>query len=66
MDVARREFGRGDEGIVGNPHAVVDLVLLLEATEDGDGVFQGGFGNKDGLEAAGQGGVFLDVLAVFL
>lgn len=45
---------------------MVDLVAFLEAAEDGDGVFDGGFSDHDGLEAAFEGGVFLDVFAVFI
>ena len=45
---------------------MVDLVAFLEAAEDGDGVFDGRFADHDGLEAAFEGGVFFDVLAVLV
>ncbi len=46
--------------------AVVDLVLLLQATQDGDRVLHGRLGDEDGLEAPRQGGVLLYVLAVLV
>ncbi|MNJ29482.1 hypothetical protein D3C77_240510 [compost metagenome] len=45
---------------------MVDLVLLLEAAQDGHRVLDGRFGDEDRLEATGQGRVLLDVLAVFI
>jgi hypothetical protein len=45
---------------------VVDFVAFAEAAEDGDGVLDGGLIDDDGLEAAFEGGVLLDVLAVFV
>ena len=63
-DVAVRE-GRGrEEGGVLDAHAMVDLVALLEATEDADGLVDAGLAHVDGLEASLQGGVLLDVLLV--
>ncbi len=60
------EGGGGDEGAVLDADAVVDFVAFFEAAEDGDGVCGGGLGDLDGLEAAFEGGVFFDVLAVFV
>jgi hypothetical protein len=65
-DVAVRERGGGDDGVVGDAHAVVDLVALLQAAEDGDGGLDGRLADEDGLEAALEGGVLLDVLAVLV
>uniref|UniRef100_A0A0N4ZZD3 NDK domain-containing protein n=1 Tax=Parastrongyloides trichosuri TaxID=131310 RepID=A0A0N4ZZD3_PARTI len=65
-DVAVRQGGGGDDGAVADPHAVVDLVLLLEAAQDRHRVLDGGFGDEDRLEATGQGRVLFDVLAVFI
>ena len=45
---------------------MVDLVLLLQAAQDGDGVFNGRLAHDDGLEAALESSVLLDVLAVFI
>jgi hypothetical protein len=61
-----RERGRGDEGGILDAHAVVGLVALLEAAQDGDGVFDRRLADHHGLEAALQGGVLLDVLAVLV
>ena len=54
-----------DEGAVGDPHAVVDLVALLQAAEDRDRVLDRGLLDVDGLEAPLERGVLLDVLLVF-
>ena len=47
-------------------HAVEDLVLLLEATQDRDGVLDGGLGDHHGLETTGECRVLLDVLAILV
>ena len=65
-DVAVGEHGGGDDGGILDAHAVVDFELLLEAAQDGDGVVDRGLAHQHGLEAAGEGGVFFDVLLVFL
>ncbi len=65
-DVAVAEGGGGDDGVVLDADPVVDLVAFFEAAEDGDGVFDGRFADHDGLEAAFEGGVFFDVLAVLV
>ena len=41
-DVAMRERRRGDDRVVGDAHAVVRLVALLEAAQDGDGALDVG------------------------
>ena len=41
-DVAAREHGGRHQGVVGDAHAVVHLVALLEAAQDRDRVFHGG------------------------
>jgi hypothetical protein len=46
--------------------AVVDLVALLEAAQDGDGVLDRGLAHHHRLEAALQRLVLLDVLAVLV
>ena len=47
-------------------HAVEDLVLLLEATQDRDGVLDGRLAHHNGLETTRERRVLLDVLAVFV
>ena len=66
-DVAVREVGRGDQGRVLDLHALVmGLVARLQAAEDGDRVFDRRLADVDRLEAALQGGVFFDVLAILV
>jgi len=65
-DVAVRQLGGGDEGAVGDVDVVMYLVALLQAAQDGDGVFHAGLAHQHLLEAALQRGVLLDVLAVFI
>ena len=65
-DVTVREVCRRDERSVGDAHAMMLLVALLEAAEDRDRLLDGGLGDHDGLEAAGQRGVLLNVLAVLV
>ena len=65
-DVAVGEHRGGDQRGVADANAVVRLVALLEAAEDGDGVFDGRLAHEDRLEAALERGVLLDVLAVLV
>jgi len=65
-DIAVAELGRGDDGAIGDGHAMVHFVALLEATKNGDGVFLAWFVDQHLLEATLQGGILLDVLAVFI
>ena len=65
-DVAIREAGGGDQGGVLDAHAVVHLVALLKPAKDTDGVLRGRLADVDLLEAALQGWVLLDVLAVLV
>ncbi len=65
-DVAVREHRRGDERRVADPDAVMRLVALLQAAQDRDGVLHGRLVDEDGREAALEGGVLLDVLAVLV
>ena len=65
-DVAVRELGRGDDRRVGDLDTMMQLVLLLQTAQDGDGVLDRGLVHQYSLEAALQGGVLLDVLAVFV
>ena len=45
---------------------MVDLVALLQAAQDGDGVLDVGLADEDDLETALQSGVLFDVLAIFV
>ncbi len=65
-DVAVRQRRRRHQGRVGDVDAVVHLVALLQAAQDGDGVLHGGLADVDLLETALQRGVLLHVLAVFV
>ena len=65
-DVAVGEHGGGDERRVADPDAVVRLVLLLQPAQDRDRVGDGRLADEDGLEAALERGVLLDVLAVLV
>ena len=65
-DVTVRERCGGDDGRVLDADLVVRLVALLEAAQDGDGVLDVGLADVDDLEAALEGRVLLDVLAVLI
>ena len=65
-DVAVRQGGRRDKGRVADADAVVEFVFFLDAAQDGDGVFDRGFGDHHRLEAAGEGCVLFHVFAVFI
>ena len=60
------ERGGGDDRRVGDAHAVVDFVALFQAAQDGNGILDRRLIDKHRLEATLQGGVLLDVLAVFI
>jgi hypothetical protein len=65
-DVPVGERRRGDDRSVGDAHAVVQLVLLLDAAQDGDGVLHARLADEHRLEAPRQGSVLLDVFPVFI
>ena len=65
-DVALRQRRGGDQRRVGDLDLVVLLVALLEPAQDGDRRLDGRLADVDGLEAALQRGVLLDVLAVLV
>ena len=65
-DIAVGEGGRGDDGGIGNLHAVEHFIPFLQATEDGDGIFHGRLLHQHRLEAAFQSGILLDILAVLV
>jgi len=47
-------------------NAVIDLIALLQAAQDGNGVLDRRLVDHDGLEAALEGGVLFDILAVLV
>ena len=51
-DVAVRQLRAGDDGGIGDAHAMMDLVLLLQAAKDGDGILDRGLADHDRLETA--------------
>ena len=65
-DVAVGQGGRGHQRGVGDPHAVVHLVAVLEAAQDADGVLDRRLADEHLLKAALQRGVLLDVFAVLV
>ena len=65
-DVALRQDRRRHQCGVLDPHAVVDLVAFPQPAQDRDGVFHRRLVHHDRLEAALEGGILLDVLAVLV
>ena len=65
-DVAVAELGGGHEGAVGDPHAVVQFVLLLDAAQDRDRVLDRRLLDHQRLEPPRQRRVLLHVLAVLV
>ena len=65
-DIAVRERRRRDQRAVGDAHAVMRLVFILEAAQDRDRVLDARLLDEDRLEAPGERSVFLDVLLVFV
>ena len=65
-DVAVGKDGGGDEGGILDADTVVDLVPFPQSTKDGNGVLHGGLLDEDGLEAAFEGSVLLDVFPIFV
>src|SRR5208282_2456823 len=65
-NIAMRQ-GRGrDDGRIFDAHAVMHLVLFLQAAQDGNGVFDIWLAHENDLETAFERRVFLDVLAIFV
>ena len=65
-DVAVGQLGRRGERLVGDADAVVGLVAVAQTLEDLDGLLDRRLGHLDLLEAALEGGVALEVLAVLV
>ena len=65
-DVAVAEHRRRHDRRIGDAHAVVSLVAVLESAKNRDGVFDTGLADDDRLESPFQGRVLLNVLFVFV
>ena len=65
-DVAVGQGDTGLQGLVGIIHTVVLLIHLLDVVQDLEGLLGSGWLDKDLLEAALQGTVLLDALAVLV
>ena len=65
-DIPVRQRGGGHQGVVVNPHAVIDFVALLQAPEDRDRVLHRGLIHLNRLEPALKRGVLFNILAVFV
>ena len=65
-DVAVRQRRRGDQRAIGDAHAVMQLVFLLDAAQDRDGVLDRRLAHEHRLEPPRQRRVLLDVLAVLV
>ena len=65
-DVAIGEVRSCDDGLIGDGHPVVSLVLITNAFENFNGVRQCRFFNFDRLETALKSSIFLDVFAIFI
>ena len=65
-DVAVRKRRGGDDGGVGDAHAVMQFVLLLKSAQDRHGVLDRGLRDEHRLEAPRESRVLFHVLAVFV
>ena len=65
-DVAVGKLCSGHNSRVGDANAVVNFVLLLQATQDGDGVLHRRLAHQHRLETTLERSIFLDVLAVLI
>ena len=53
-------------GRVSNVHAVMNFVAFFQTTQNGNGVFYRRLFYQNFLEAALQGGIFFNVVAIFI
>ena len=65
-NIAVRQGRRGDDRRIGDPHAMVKLVFLLQPAQDRDRILDRRLGHEDRLETAGECRVLLDMLAIFV
>ena len=54
IDITIGQAGGGDDRVIADPHAMVQLVFFFQAAQNKHRVFNRGFFNKDRLEAASQ------------
>ncbi len=64
-NVAMRQIDGGDDGRIGNPHAVMLLHWSKQPAQHHAAGFDIGFVDLDGLKAPSERRIFLDILAVF-
>ena len=65
-DIAVGQLRRRDQGFVGDPHAMVKLVFLLQPAKHENRVLHRRLVDKDRLEAPRQRRVLFDILAIFV
>ncbi len=65
-DIAVAQRRGRHKGAVADPHTVVEFVFLLDAAQDADRVFDGGFFDQHRLEPTGKCRVFFNVFSVFI
>ena len=65
-DVAMRQRRGRDDRRIGNAHAVMLLVFVLQPAQNGNRVFDGRLGHVNRLEAPRERRVLLDMLLVFV
>ena len=65
-DIAVRQFGRGDNGLVGDRHLVVAFQHVAQTAQDHDRLGHGRLIDIDRLEAPFQRCILLDMLLVFV
>ena len=65
-NIAVGKIGRGHQRTIGDMYAMEDLVLLLQATQDRDGVLNGGLAYQHRLETTRKSGILLNVLAILV
>ena len=65
-NVPCRQFDGGSYGVVRDTGLVEGFVAVAQAEEDGHGVVFRRFADQDGLETAGQSGIFFKVFLVFV
>ena len=65
-DIAMRQGRRRHKGRVADPHTMVQLVLLLNASQDRHRILDRRFADHHRLEPTGKCCVFFDILAVFV
>ena len=65
-DIAVGKISCGHQRTIGDVYAMENLVLLLQATQDRDGVLNGRLAYQYRLETTRKSGILLDVLAILV